>query len=703
MAIGWIKRHSTSVALAGIVALGVVLRLPGLDYCMAPDEAYTFTNNIVKGLRSILFGPYLAGNHIVTSVLAWAMYSLFGDHDWAFQLPVLILGIASILVAYPVGRLLFQSHAAGLSAAFFLAWAPYHVSYSVNARGYCPMFLFIMLSSALIYLNLQKATALRLLGLTLVTFLMGMSQMSSLILFGAWAAVLGGYAAAVLIHKPWRTRRKLVYCVLTSAALAVGLALIHIGYSPTFLLFHGVLGRAFHGQWPQDIAGFLAGAEQTQWHHTFWRYTEMLTGLREQYFWVACAVALVGILVSVRRGNYGALLCLAGIATPLAAMFVFHLMIEPRYIIFLLPFCVLALGAGTALCAEAVGHACAAGIGKIAHWMKRRPEPSEAPVEGAQLPNMGNLHVIAAGVAFVVLAAFFGYGTIPLYERNFPHYGPVMACVFNDYKSAERFIGAHASGDDIFVYPQIISFPVEHYAERYIYPALQPGVEPSRQFTTWIITTENYGGSPVPPSDPRPFVLKASYNFCYVWSFDSVANELQKRPLPPFQFTRGVQKPESLKPWMVELNSSQDKADLELTEDIEDPAERGLLVTGLEWNMHWRLFSPLESCVPEKLVLVRGQVRAEDTTHRSVALVLRFYDAEKALIEERTINVPSKQEPALPLAWKMFQLSALAPKNACNVSAGLQVATPVHVGVPVGFRHIELWVDGPPAQTAPTP
>ncbi len=684
------RQHSIATVLGAILFLALLLRLPGLDYCMAPDEAYTFTNNIVKGLDSVLFGPYLAGNHMLTSLLVWAMYNLFGDHDWAFQLPTLAIGLATVLAAYPVGALLFRNRGAGLAASFFFAWAPFPVAYSVNARGYCPMFLFILLSAAFLYLNLQKPAPLRWLGLVLATFLMGLSHLSALVVFAAWGAVIGVYALYALIYRPMRLWRRIGSCVAAGAALMTGLALIHVAYSPVFLLFHGVMGRAFQGAWPTDISTFLAGAEQV-WQ-PFWNYTEALTGLRGLFFGAACLLAIFGTALSVRRGAHGALICLAGIVAPAAALIVFQLRIEPRYTLFLLPFCVLSMAAGTALCAEVAGAGIvAAGRWVAGKWRNRTNGHEFAATDEAGLSGEG-WRLVASVAVFVLLAGFLARGTLPLYARNFPYYSPIMTCVLADTKSAAQYVGERVTRNDIFSYPRFLMHPVEHYAERYVYPSISATPWPPRNLTVWIVPSQ-VGKTPREDGHTLPFTRKAAFYGCAVWACEVTLPDLRQVALPPFAFKPGVQILESLEPWAMSTRDFMDPMELELAESVSDPAERALFVTPTRRTWHWELFSPPEPCHANRMAFIRGEIRALDTTRRGVGLCLRFFDADRKLICEWPIRVPAKKDFPAPSSWRIFQLGVLSPPEACFVSAGLEITTPVHPFVPVCFRRVELWLE----------
>ena len=143
----WPGRHPAPCALACIALFGLLLRLRGLNHSMSPDEAGMFDYLIRIGLRVIVFGPYPSGNHVLNTLCTWLAYSLFGLHDWAFQLPSLLFGMGGILLAYPVGTALFGSSKAGLAGALFLACAPYHVAYSANSRGYTAVIFFALLSA----------------------------------------------------------------------------------------------------------------------------------------------------------------------------------------------------------------------------------------------------------------------------------------------------------------------------------------------------------------------------------------------------------------------------------------------------------------------------------------------------------------------------------------------------------------------------
>ena len=666
----WIKRYPAPCTMAGIALFGFLLRLPWINYCMTPDEAFAFDCFIRNGFRAIVFGPYGSGNHVLYTVCTWIAYSLFGMHDWAFQLPSLIFGMGGILLAYPVGTALFGSRRAGLAGAFFLACAPFHVAYSANARGYSAIIFFALLSALFIDRDLRRPSVAGFVGLALATFLMGMSQVVSVVLMGAWGAAVGVSAVCFVGVKKWRTRQRLFALIITCAALGTGLALINVGYSPAFSLLRGIWLRVFQGHWPPDVNNFLCGAEQTSWPpFWFWRVAETNTGLRGELFWAASLVALIGILVSAARKHWGALIALAGVVCPFASYIVFGLKMDARYTIIILPFWVLAFSAGVVWIADAVG------------WCASRMPLMSGPVARI-FPR-----VAFAGIAIAYCVAIF-----PLYSK-----APALACSFNDYKSAVRYLAAHMDNNDIVAYDAGISHSLEHYLNRYVFPALQPGQEPSRRPRVWLFSTQQDPADVERLLPGYQLALTSSFDGCIIWSGEFDAPNLHQVDLAPFQFSRDVARQDRLAPWIMS-GMSQD-IEIETGDTIEDVPSRCLQVTTATSQPDWRLYCPPQPCPPSKLVLFRADTRG-DAGLWATGVFLRFYDDQHNQIEERVMRVPCKAAPGS--MWKRLQLARIAPQKARYVSVGLLVSRPSRPGRTTAFRNVELWIDEPPAPVAPS-
>jgi uncharacterized membrane protein len=98
-------------------------------------------------------------NHIAYSILAWCSQSIFGRSEWAFRLPALLLGLASLYLLWLFVRSVLGSNMA-LLATFALALSPPHVAWSVTGRGYAGM-LFATLLSTSMYLRLLERPSYR--------------------------------------------------------------------------------------------------------------------------------------------------------------------------------------------------------------------------------------------------------------------------------------------------------------------------------------------------------------------------------------------------------------------------------------------------------------------------------------------------------------------------------------------------------------
>src|SRR5579863_135083 len=130
-----------------LIVIGAVLRMRFLFEPMGFDEADTFISFASKPIYLGLSLYSTPNNHIFHTLLMHIAWRLFGDHEWAIRLPVLLAGILLIPVTYCAGRVLYGKDSALIAAALVTAASPV-VSYSVNARGYiliCVFFLLLLI------------------------------------------------------------------------------------------------------------------------------------------------------------------------------------------------------------------------------------------------------------------------------------------------------------------------------------------------------------------------------------------------------------------------------------------------------------------------------------------------------------------------------------------------------------------------------
>ena len=142
-----------SICLVLILVLGALLRLYHLGYeCLWIDEAYSIAD-ARRGAGSLFFGNLFHPRFSVNSAFYFALlnlWSFLGEGEMLLRLPSVFFGVASIYLAYLLGKKLFTTGAA-LSGAFFLAFSPFHILHSQEVRGYS---LLVMLSlGALIFVT----------------------------------------------------------------------------------------------------------------------------------------------------------------------------------------------------------------------------------------------------------------------------------------------------------------------------------------------------------------------------------------------------------------------------------------------------------------------------------------------------------------------------------------------------------------------
>lgn len=123
------------LALAAIVAVGLLARLRFLFRPLQVDEAYSLNEYAARPLWEGLGWYTFPNNHLLNTALVHGVTRLLGEVPWAVRLPALVAGLLLIpatsrLVADRAGR------AAGLIAAAIAAASAPLVNYSTNARGY---------------------------------------------------------------------------------------------------------------------------------------------------------------------------------------------------------------------------------------------------------------------------------------------------------------------------------------------------------------------------------------------------------------------------------------------------------------------------------------------------------------------------------------------------------------------------------------
>ena len=131
--------------LAALLALAAALRLSTLDLqSFWYDEAYTPVHVLHAGLAATMRAVVHSENSPpLWYLLAWLDARVLGNGEIALRLPSALAGIATVAVAWGIGRELAGTRAAAACAAL-VAVNPLFVWYSQEARAYA---LFVLLSA----------------------------------------------------------------------------------------------------------------------------------------------------------------------------------------------------------------------------------------------------------------------------------------------------------------------------------------------------------------------------------------------------------------------------------------------------------------------------------------------------------------------------------------------------------------------------
>ena len=121
------------LALVGVVALALVVRLAGAGDRLTADEGYSWLVGSAPDVGSFLNRLAAFEN---TPPLFYALLTPLplDDEVW-IRLPSIVAGVASVAALYYAVRALAGSRV-GLMAALVLAVAPYHVIFSNSSRGF---------------------------------------------------------------------------------------------------------------------------------------------------------------------------------------------------------------------------------------------------------------------------------------------------------------------------------------------------------------------------------------------------------------------------------------------------------------------------------------------------------------------------------------------------------------------------------------
>jgi mannosyltransferase len=153
-----VSRHTDLLALVGLTAAALALRLPLVDQSLTLDEPHSWV--IAKGGFGDIFRELRAGYEIhppLYFVLAWLAGKVGDPATWV-RMPSLVLGTACVPLAYALGLRTVGRSAAAAGAAL-LAISPFAIHYSTDARPYAVLMFFCLASTLALVVAVESGRA----------------------------------------------------------------------------------------------------------------------------------------------------------------------------------------------------------------------------------------------------------------------------------------------------------------------------------------------------------------------------------------------------------------------------------------------------------------------------------------------------------------------------------------------------------------
>lgn len=682
-------RHRYTLALSAIVICGAILRIYALSFPLTLDEYTALTQWVRKGVVAIFTQPQpSSGNHILGALLMLGARSLFGEHEWALRLPSCILGLGAILLIYRAALEFTGNRFVGLLAAFFLAVSPVHASYSAGARGYSAMMFFSLLAGWLLHRSMGGLRARALLGLLAALVLFGMSQLLGLFMIVAWAGAITTQAIKDCAVER-RMRPEAVRWLIISIVLGTACVLIIAIHSIDGTLTSWLKYRLMHGEWPsayatpESPAGWLNIT--TGRTLSFSNYARYCTGTNNMpATWLLLTLAAMGVARLFRRRFWTGCFLFWSLAGPPLLLWALHQAVVERYVLFLVPYLILALSMGV----YSLGEAFSVILTKLRLIHAHR-------------------RVITSASASIVLALACSILMIPKLHTNFGHgVASGIATFCYDCRSPAQYIAEHASpGDIVLCYPakpnkeqdwkNYFSMPMNYYLEQGVFAKLHTARPPiPESISIWYATPKLKLIEKDLFPEKAEFSLQASFFNAFLYKYEIATDDIHYMPLDNGSFA--IEQDSNGAPCIAHWasNTFQGKGRISVHQYLDNTlSEAEVMVTQEDpkYGLNWRLRSYRARVEGGKPAMVFAEARTSNGGKPGSILVgLRIYDKEgKPLGGEQLVR-----EPAAPAeAWFPLVKTVLLPAEAAEVDVRVGV---VHgkIGETFSFRSVALYAAG---------
>lgn len=386
--------------LISIIIVAGFIRFHNLgEHSLWIDEGYSINaaQQTIENSYPILdSGNTYTNQYLATYIIAGSM-KLFGFdayNPWSARLPSAIVGTLMILLVFLVTKRLFSNSWIALAAAIFVAFLPWEIAWSRQARGYMLLQFFLLLSfdQLLAYIRSQKITA------------------------SLFAVLLMGIAC--LIHT-----MAIVFIPAFFFTLAVWLFLekkkLNIITFIPFLFF---------------LVGGLAFVLMGNHHLTIYNYLELYNGFILQHYLITSILALLGtIFILFNKKTFI-------IGTCFLSIFVFTYLIiallgptvQLRYLVAFVPFLAIMIAYGVFI----IPNTLIRNLKKIKKLSRNIPVKKIIPYISYGTPILVIIIMISCGT--------FSLKTVSKLESDSPQ---------PNFAAAYSYIATYKTNNDIIVSP----------------------------------------------------------------------------------------------------------------------------------------------------------------------------------------------------------------------------------------------------------
>ncbi len=148
----FVKKNSIIFLLILIIGIGAYIRFTDLGQpSLWIDEGYSInaSQQILVHGKPLLESGELYTNQPLASYFIAGSIKIFGFdpyNPWSTRLPSAIFGVLNILLVFLFTKRLFDNNWIALGSAFFVAFFPWEIAWSRQARGYTMLQFFLLLS-----------------------------------------------------------------------------------------------------------------------------------------------------------------------------------------------------------------------------------------------------------------------------------------------------------------------------------------------------------------------------------------------------------------------------------------------------------------------------------------------------------------------------------------------------------------------------